>query len=233
MPDALWSAYPALHDALATLAGGRSWCLTGVSAILTDGADLLLEITKPSHWGSLPDGRLLVGLGAIGGSLEPGETVLGCLDREAGEEIGARLAIESAPCTLLVHEERAVVRVDASLSPGYPLPALFTVSRNLHRRAALPDREVLAIATFVARPLGATVPRDLFGILRIPRNALDSLLARPWAVGQALGIPGVRIILSTERGAMLPADAILQPVWTARSLQVLQAAQRLREVLPA
>jgi len=228
MPSALWSAYPMLREAMASLAGGHTWCLTGVSAVLIDGSDLLLEITKPTHWVRAPDGRLRVGIGAVGGSLEPGETVLECLAREADEEIGVGLTIDSAPRTFLVHEEQHVLQVAGEASPGYPRPALLTVSRNLYRRSALRGCDVLAIVTFLARPCGTASPRDLFGLLRLPASALGGLLAVPHTAGQVLDLPAVR----ADVHETLPRDALLEPVWTVRSLQVLHAAGRLAEVLP-
>jgi len=228
MPSALWSAYPKLRETLASLAGGRTWCLTGVSAVLLDGPDLLLEITKPSHWVRTADGRLRIGIGAVGGSLEPGETVLECLAREADEEIGVGLTIDSAPRTFFVHEEQHVLQVAGERSPAYPRPALLTVSRNLHRRSALPECEVLAIVTFLARPCGAGSPRDLFGLLRLPASALAGLLATPHTAGQVLDLPAVR----ADVHGTLPRDALLEPVWTVRSLQILHAAGRLADLLP-
>ncbi len=228
MADALWAAYPALQGALQALATGRSWCLTGVSALVYDESCYLLEITKPKHWRRLPGGRLRVGLGAIGGSLEEGEGVLACLDREAAEELGARLRVEPARSSLLVYEERQVEEVPLRAVDAHPLPALFTVSRNLHRRAALPGREVLAIVTFLAALCGDAAPRDVFGLLRVPHALLPEVLSRPATVGAVLALPGVRI----ETHRALPADAELVPVWTARSLQILAERGRLGDVLP-
>jgi hypothetical protein len=216
-PTALFRAYPALGEMLDALCAGRTWCLTGVSALLHDGARDYWEITKPKHWQRLPDGRVQVGIGAIGGSLEEGEGVLECLEREVAEEVGARVVVEPARESLFVYEES---RVEAAAPPpaaGYPLPALFTVSRNLHRQSVLPECEVLAIVTFGARLAEEPSLGDLYGLLGVPRALRDEVLRHPPPAGDLQRLPGVTL----ETRTALPPDTVLAPVWTARSIQVL------------
>lgn len=220
MKTTLFAAYPALCERLDALCGGRTWCLTGVSALVYDEARHYFEITKPKHWRRLPDGRLEVGLGAIGGSIEEDEDVLGCLAREAEEEIGARVAPEPARASLFVYEQRRVEAVAPPPADGYPLPALFTVSRNLYRQRALPECEILAIVTFLARLQAPPALGDLFGLLGVPHALLGEVLAPGRTLGEVQGLAGVRI----ETQAALAGDTLLAPVWTARSLQIV--AQR-------
>jgi len=223
-PNALFEAYPALGEVLDALCAGRTWCLTGVSALLYDEARDYWEITKPKHWRRLPDGRLQVGIGAIGGSLEAGEGVLECLEREVTEEVGARVAVEPALESLFVYEERRVEAVAPPPAAGYPLPALFTVSRNLHRQSVLPECEILAIVTFCARLVEAPSLGDLFGLLGVPRAMRAEFLLDPPLAGDLARRPGVTL----ETRTPLAADTVLTPVWTARSLQVLAQQGRLR-----
>lgn len=251
----LLEAYPELGEAIARLCGGQTWRFTGASALLLDATHLYLEITKPKHWRRLAGGtpvagqaRVLAGIGAIGGSLEADEGVLACLRREVGEEVGAPVALRPAAETHLVYEERTIetlrlprarggVRPDAPTETrsegtpardgGFPAPALCTVSRNLYRRRALPDARVLAIATFWATLAGPPRLGDLFGLLAVPLEALGEVLAPPafhLTVDEVRSLPGVR--LETRRP--MAGDMLLAPVWTARTLQILMRAGRLR-----
>ncbi|MBM3188466.1 MAG: NUDIX domain-containing protein [Chloroflexi bacterium] len=221
--DPLFDAYPELAERIGILCGGQTWRITGVSALLRDAAGAYhLELTKPKHWRHRPDGATVIGIGAIGGSLEAGETILECLRREVLEEIGAEVAVESAEATYLVYEERRIEEV-AVLERGLPRPALFTISRNLYRRRVHPEAEILAIATFGARLMAPPQIRDLYGLLAVSREALVDVLGPPEIVfDAATAQPGVT---TTTRGPV-PEGAILRPVWTARSLQLLVQASR-------
>lgn len=230
----LFDVYPELSAAIGELCGGASWCVTGVSALPSDGEGrLCLEIAKPKHWLQGPAGVTTIGLGAIGGSLEPGEMLLDCLQREAREEIGAPLQVHSAGAgeahgdTYLVYEQRQIVPVRLP-QRDYPRPAFFTVSANLHRRDTL-DTEVLTIATFCAHLLAPPVIGDLFGLLRAPRDTLSRLLgAKTISLEELRGLEGLRL----DTREPLPANALLQPVWTVRSLQLLQQAGHLGPLAP-
>ena len=238
-PLALFRVYPELSEALDGLAAGATWCMTGASALLCDGENWLFELTKPKSWRRRADGSIVVGIGAIGGSLEANEAILDCLRREVAEEIGAGLAVHSAPQTYIVHERRDVHVVDLPPRP-FPRPALLTVSANLYRRHLRPECEILAIATFMARLEDRAELRDLYGLLRVPQAALEAVLLRGSTPGQISGeqiageplarepisrdelaaIPGV----GWQTREPLPERAVLAPVWTVHSLQVLLRA---------
>ncbi len=215
----LLDAYPELAAAIGALCPGQRWALAGVSALVVDAEAYYLELTKPKHWRRRADGATVVGLGGIGGSLEPGETVLGCLAREMNEELGRSATVAAAQHCFLVYEERQIVPV--ALPPReYPTPALFTVSANLYRRDEL-AAEVLAIATFWARLGGPPLLGDLYGLLRVPFAALPALLARDeWPASDLAAIVGLSITAVTP----LPSGAVLRPVWTMRSVQLLLRA---------
>lgn len=208
--------YPQLAEQVDELVEGRSWCVTGVSALLRDETSLWFELAKPKHWQMRADGATIIGLGAIGGSLEPNEGLLTCLQREAREEIGTSVEVLPAAETAIVYEQGQVVHqmLEEMIWPG---PALLTVSANLYRRRHLPDCAVLAIATFWARP--ETAPRcgDLYGLLRMPISRARDVLAEPEIVlDRLLALPGVEAQVAYKA----PDRAIVHPVWTVRSLQL-------------
>ena len=95
--DPLFTTYPILVQQIDRLSGGAPWCVTGASVLLHDADGVhYFELTKPKHWSARPDGAMAVGIGGIGGSLEEGETVLECVQREAREEVLGTVTVESA-----------------------------------------------------------------------------------------------------------------------------------------
>jgi len=216
----LFRFYPELMERIEGLCGGASWGVTGVSALVHDDEALYFEITKPKHWQRRQDGALVGGIGGLGGSIEPGETVLACLHREIEEELGVPVAIESAARTGLVYE-RSVADALLLDQRSHPAPALCTISENLYLRGRHRQCQILVIVTFWARPLETPTPRDLFGLLIVPRGALASVFSSPEiALSRLRTIRGVRVVTHEP----LPQDMLLKPVWTARSLHLLLQA---------
>lgn len=215
----LFTVYPELCAHIDGLCGGAPWGLAGVSALVYDESDLYFELTKPRHWTTRPDGSTLAYLGGIGGRMELGETVLGCLYREVDEELGASVEVESAARTFFVYEQHRTAPIELE-QRDHPVPVLFTVSANVQRREELPQYQVLVIATFSARLLEPATLGDLYGLVSIPQAALPAALAPEETTLQRLGALGARW---TAREA-LPADLHLATLWTARSVQLLVQA---------
>jgi 8-oxo-dGTP pyrophosphatase MutT (NUDIX family) len=212
--DPLFVAYPELARAIDRLCELPPWQMTGASALVVSEGALVLELTKPKHWQRREDGVTIVGLGAIGGSLEPGETLLACLQREAHEELGAPIETLSSAQTAIVYEREQVTRLGL-LQAGHPLPALLTVSENLYRPELGPAARTLAIATFWARLDGAPRLGDLYGMLTLPLEQVrPALAALPCPPGELAALNGVRLVTR----APLPPHALLEPVWTVHSL---------------
>jgi len=219
--------YPELASAISDICDGRRWGVTGVSALVHDERSLYFEITKPKHWCRLPSGEVRGGIGAIGGSLELGEELLECLDREMLEEIGCTGVVESRRRVFLVYEEQTIEQRDLGRS-NYPGPVVLTIGRNIHRRTDMADRDILVIVTFLARLWSVPAPDDLFGLLSIPRDRAKALLtADRITVGMLRSVTGARLVCRSP----LSPDMQLVPVWTARSLQVLAQHGLLAETL--
>lgn len=66
MPD-LFTLLPSLEQVSHPMPEGRRIVAVGVSAVLHSEQGFLFEVTRPRHWGRSPDGRAIVGIGAIGG----------------------------------------------------------------------------------------------------------------------------------------------------------------------
>lgn len=217
---AVFQHYPELAAAVGDLCHGKTWGVTGVSALVYDGRSFYFEITKPEYWHALPDGRIEGGIGAIGGSVEAGEELLDCLDREMDEEIGCRGVVESRRRVSLVYEEETVRQVTLRDTP-YPGPALLTISRNIHRQTEMADCDILVIVTFATRIQATPTLLDLYGVLSVEPSRVATILTSDHVTADALmASPGVHI----QSRAPLPTGMQLVPVWTGRSLQIV--AQR-------
>ncbi len=216
----LFSAYPELWARIDALCHGEPWAVTGVSALVCGGETCFFEITKPKHW--VRQGtRIGAQIGGIGGSLEPGETILSCLQRELGEELCVTADPVSAPETHLVFDERWAGSLTLA-ERGYPAPVLLTISENITRRDVLPEARTLAIVTFGVRLRGEPSLGDLYGLLAVPRSAVRDALAPDRTTLSRLGALGARWITREP----LPPNLSLTTVWTARSLQVLLHSER-------
>jgi 8-oxo-dGTP pyrophosphatase MutT (NUDIX family) len=90
-------------------------------AVVLRGGDLVLTLNTDDRPAGARDGRELVRVGWVGGGIEPPETPLECLAREADEELGAAVDVVPAPAARLWDWElQRFEDVDAAL-PGGPL----------------------------------------------------------------------------------------------------------------
>ncbi len=214
----LLTVYPELEEAIDDLCQGVPWRITGASALLYDAQGrFYFELTKPKHWRFLQDGRVMVGLGAIGGSIKPGETILECLHREIEEEVDTTVIIESSKETYILYERETVVPLTLP-ARGLPCPLLWTVSKNVYRRHIHPRHPILAIVTFLAQLEETPSLGDLSGLLVVPRHKLREVFADDQiSLQEVKRIPGVGVMTKEK----LPQGSVLSPIWTGRTLQQL------------
>ena len=130
----------------------------GVSALLIDSAGVLLEVQKAHKWRRDGNGRLRIGLGFVGGNLEDGETPIAGLQREACEEIGCGLRLESASQTIEISPEGRPQTIP--WAEAGPRPILTWEGRG---PGHIPNAKV---AVYIAQPDGMPEPGDLPAILR-------------------------------------------------------------------
>lgn len=185
--------------------------ITGVSCVLVSASRLVLEVQKPGKWHRDDDGRLIIGLGCIGGSLEEGEAVLTALQREAQEEIGCRLQLRSASSTTEVSPEGRAHR--RHWSSEAPRPILIWSMPS-----SAPDTKV---AVYLGRPEGSPKPCDLPAIVSMSAD----LMLR-------IGSERLSVEAVTSGGAILqqrepiPPDALLELVGTPLILHRLRSTYR-------
>ncbi len=215
MPD-LFALLPPLQRVDHPLLAGRTITAIGVSAILYDETDYYFEVNRPRYWGQRADGVLSIGIGGIGGKIEPDEGLLAALRREVQEELGARLRLDESERTALIDNWQWAGWLDLPFNRKYPAPYLLNL---LPPRLGGPDTpDALVIVTYQAQLRDRPARGDLFGLLTVARPALRALFARPeWPVDELLAHPDVSLDLAEP----LPAGALLRPILTARALSVL------------
>ena len=215
MPD-LFELMPEFSSVPHPLIADSKAVLVGVSTILHDDRAFYFEVTRPRYWSEGTSGRRVVGIGGIGGRLEPGEAVLACLHREVREELGVRFRAEGAGRTALIHRGEVAAWLDLPGSRDYPAPYMLNLLPPQLPREDRPDH--LAIVTFLGEVEGKPRRGDLFGLLSIGRSTLRPFFQRSeWPLGEAIALPG--LAFDVESG--LPEGSLLRPTLTARAFQVL------------
>jgi 8-oxo-dGTP pyrophosphatase MutT (NUDIX family) len=215
MPD-LFALMPALRQVSHPLLADRRVILVGVSAVLYDEEAYYFEVSRPRHWGELPNGTRAVGIGGIGGRIEAGESVLSCLRREVREEVRVGFQLEEPVGTALVHKGEFAVWLDLSGSDGAFPPYIVNL---LPPQLARPDKpDHLAIVTFLGRLHEKPQRGDLFGLLAVAQSRLASYFERSeWLWEEASAYPALDFDLASD----LPEGAVLRPTLTGRAFQVL------------
>jgi len=126
LPD-LFVLMPALECASHPLLTDRRITAVGVSAVLYDERSFLFEVTHPRHWARTADGGRIVGVGGIGGRIEPGENALACLRREVREELGVDFWLEPVASTALIYEGEVAAWLDVPSGLGQAAPYMLNL----------------------------------------------------------------------------------------------------------
>jgi len=150
----------------------------GAACLLMGDSGLILEVQSPHKWITLDGDVLSIGLGCIGGGIEEGETPMAALQREALEEIGCPLAVQSATETIEVLADGQTQARPWSL--GQPRPLLVWEAR-----AAGIIREGKGVV-YLGYPDGVPKPCDLGALLTLPLEQALRLGSRPQSVADII-----------------------------------------------
>ena len=185
--------------------------IIGVAAILRTSGRLIFELQKRSKWIRNGSGTLQIGLGCIGGRLEPKESPLMALYREALEEIGCQVHLDlpTTPCPFLVHPDYTIEQLHHVTEEW---PAIFYWQGN--QPSDLPG---VSVAVFSGRVEGEIQLGDLPGVLCMDRAILSKLNQQQLSIGEVLQSGG--ILIEQEE---MPREALLMPVATVKVLLELQ-----------
>jgi 8-oxo-dGTP pyrophosphatase MutT (NUDIX family) len=206
---------PAISAELDRRCGEGEWRVVGASALVYYQERVWFEITRPRYWFNDHEGRPVVALGGIGGSVKAGETAPACLRREGWEELNAELSIQGAAQSRLVYDGQVVPgSFDSDL---FPRPWFYTAGRN-RRPASERDAGFLVIVSFQATASRRPEPHDLYGLLAVPEEKLCEILTpQPAPLNDLCRQTDSLLLLNGE----LPADARLRAILTAESARLL------------
>lgn len=175
----------------------------GVSSLLFHQQRLILEVRKRHKWHVDDDGRTIIGVGGIGGTMEAGETPLQGLRRETHEEVGCDIGLRSAQRTLVSTGDGTTIEQGIVVDGLCPAMVWQIID---------PPYDVGAfVAVFLARAEQQPQPGDLPAILMADLEWAQTVHAGDIDLRDAVS-HGVDVHAQTP----LPDDAILQPVNTWR-----------------
>jgi 8-oxo-dGTP pyrophosphatase MutT (NUDIX family) len=197
--------------------------LVGVSTIPCDEKACYFEVAKKKYWQRPKEGEddsaTKVGVACIGGRVERSESILACLRREVEEELGVRIQHEMSPQTYLIHDWQIVDVLHIAPSKKRPAPLMVILVPPRLGGPGMPDH--LAIVAFRSRLRESPSLGDLYGLLRVSRDALSAFFSRDaWPLEEALAHPDLAFDLREP----LPTDTILNPVLSARAFQLIVRA---------
>ena len=210
----LFDALPALRSH--ALFQDKSVALISVSTIICDQTSYYFEINPPKYWGKTEEGTPSIGISAVSGSIKQEEDPLGCLQRNAQAQLGARLKLDLPQETFLLNEWRIAGRLHMLPTKKRPTPWMVVLTPPRLGGPGMPDH--LAILVLRTRLHGTLNPAGLFGLLRIEKTAAQTFFtADTRSLAEAQAHPGVEITLCGDA----PPDAVLRPVLTARAFQTI------------
>jgi hypothetical protein len=185
----------------------------GASCLLIGESCLILEVQKSHKWRRENDGRLIIGLGCIGGALEETESPVAALQREAREEIGCGLLLRSAGFTIEVSARGNVWTRGWTANDVRPI-LIWEVSEPGHVGNA-------KVAVYLGKPDGNAEPCDLPAIAFMDIDLMLRIGCERLSVDAA--ISGKAEVLQRET---VPRSALLELVGTPKVFHSLYSTHR-------
>jgi hypothetical protein len=191
--------------------------ILGASVLLRHEGRLLFEVQKPAKWTHAPGGEIIIGIGCVGGRVEPGESAIEALQREALEEIGSTVLLDTPASPFFVGPDGAVRMLDPRETREVEEGVLFLWE------GSGPDLiKGGQVAVFSGTAQGHPRPVGLPAIIGLDLETLFECRARGLTVEEVLG----RGAILMERQTV-PRNARLLPVMTAGVVAALPEEFRL------
>ncbi|MDI6771327.1 MAG: NUDIX domain-containing protein [bacterium] len=185
--------------------------ILGASVLLRQEGRLLFEVQKPAKWTHAPGGEFIIGIGCIGGRVELGESALEALQREALEEIGCTVLLDTPGSPFFMGPDGSVRMLDPRETREVEEGILFLWE------GSGPDLiKGGQVAVFSGTAQGHPRPVGLPAIIGLDLETLFECRACGLTVGEVLD----RGAILMERQAV-PRNARLAPVDTAKVVVAL------------
>ncbi|MBM3470422.1 MAG: NUDIX domain-containing protein [Armatimonadetes bacterium] len=188
--------------------------IVGVAVLLRQQGRLLFDVQKPEGWTHTPGGGVIIGIGCIGGRIEPGESTLEALQREALEEIGCTILLDRPAEPFSVGADGAV---RTHQPEEVPEGVLFFWEGSGHGFI-----EGGQVAVFSGRPAGPLNLGDIPAVIGMSREVLMECGAQSLTVEDVLARGG-----TIEERQAVPRHVRLLPVMTAGVVAALPEEFRL------
>ena len=187
--------------------------ITGVSAFLEWDNRLLLEVQKPHKW-TTQKGQTHIGCGFIGGAVEPGESVLEALQREAHEEIGCGLEVAEASGTTRLCADQSIINTALFDSAVFEWEAR-AAGYNFDGRVPVLSATPLARRTPIDLPALLVVDLDLFSQIGARSLTVRAAQAQGAAMIERTAIPPTGLLYLANSAQRFSTLSISHPSTTA------------------
>ena len=193
--------------------------IIGAAIILRPSDHFLFEVQKSHKW-RIADGATEIGIGCIGGGIEPGETPMQALMREVSEEAQCEVQLDRPESLFYLTAD--IVPIPLDQNPQDPdLAFLWAGYKSEHRKDC-------CVAVYRGTSIGSPTPGDLAAILSMPIDLVYQFLDLTMTIEDVLQEGG--ILLEKEP---IPRDGQLLAVGTVECLTQLygQDPDRVEAIL--
>lgn len=180
----------------------------GTGLLVSRGCGFCFTLKQSSRWGKTEQGIPTLPFGGIGGKLEKGELPAASLHREALEEVGSDVEIDSSKQETILMETQSIKKISLTTSlPDEPLPCIIFQSAK-GEAGRKPFTNVLIYkGKFVSPDIH---PIDDPAIIELDSELLVRVSEDRMSLSEFLAAGG-KIVSSID----LPEEGILTPIGTA------------------
>ena len=170
-----------------------------------NGLEFLLTLANKNKWLCQQE-KTVIGVGGIGGGQEPNEPPLDCAQREALEEISAKVKIISSDFTIFenLSTRKKNIKTTDAIKPFIFQKRLNTCPDKPFKKG-LPIGQFLYIVMYLAKPLSRPKPKDVPALLWANLRLMNELLK-----GLKTEVIETKGELIKKPGFEIPGNALLK-----------------------